>query len=299
MGVTLRQLEIFVAVARECHFGRAAEALHISQPVVSQEIRRLERAVGAPLFDRSTRTVTLTELGSALVEEAGEVHRAARNFADRATRLSGERRCRLRIAVTPSVMDQLLPAVLRRAEADIPDAALEEVAVQTGEVAEALLGGGCDVGIGRFVAPPPGHTAEIIRSEPVLVALSSNHPLAGSDAVNLADLGDLPLLLWARTQNPAYYDHLVSICADRGLEPAVLCSPPLIVGGRSYLIADGRAFSLVPESAAARFTAGITVLPLSRPAAVPLSMVWRAGDPRPAVRDLLAVIRAVSSQSEA
>ena len=76
----------------------------------------------------------------------------------------------------------------------------------------------------------------------------------------------------------------------------MLHSPPLIVGGRSYLIADGRAFGLIPESTATRMTSGIAVLPLSVPATVPLSVLWREEDTRPVVRDLLEVVREVGGE---
>lgn len=287
---------MFVAVAGDCHFGRAAEVLHVSQPVVSQEIRRLERTIGAPLFDRSTRSVTLTAVGRALLDEARDVHNAFEAFAARAKRMSTQRSCRLTIAATPSVLHELLPAVMRRAEHDLPNASLDELSVETGEVADALLHRSCDIGIGRFVEPPPGFSVEAIRSDPVVVALSSAHPLASEPSIDLAALGDLPLLLWPREQNPAYHDHLMSICVERGLQPLLLISPARIVGGRSYLIADGRAFSLIPESTAGRITGDIVVRPLGVPALLPLSMVWRTRDQRGVLADLLDLIRAVSAE---
>lgn len=296
MGVTLRQLEVFVAVADESHFGRAAQRLHCSQPVVSQEIRRLEGAVGTTLFDRSTRTVALTEAGAALLEDARALCSAAGAFVVRARRLTDMRSRRLRIAVTPSVMDEILPVVLRRAESAMPDAELLEVPVETGEVAWALVNRECDVGLGRFVTPPPHHRSDLVRTEPVLVALSEKHPLAGEEAIDLAEMGDLPLLLWPREQNPEYYDELMRICADRGLNPLVLVSPPRIVGGRSYLIADGRAFSLIPASTAGRVSDGVRVVPLRRSATLPLSVIWLERDHRPVVMEFLDLVRQVGAE---
>lgn len=296
MSLTLRQVEIFLAVADARHFGRAAQALHISQPVVSQEVRRLERAIGGPLFDRSTRTVALTELGRALLDEARDVHAASVRFSARAALLASGQRERVRIAVTPSVVNELLPAILRRVDTTGIGAVVEEVVVNTGEVASALLDGRCDIGIGRFVDAPPGFSAEEIRSEPVLVALSVTHPLAGREFIDLAELGELPLLLWPRTQHPTYYDRLLSICTDRGLEPLLLVSSPLIVGGRSYLIADGRAFAFVVRATVAKASAGVVAVPLADPAVLPLSVVWPTRHPRPAVVDLLALVREVGAE---
>lgn len=299
MSVTLRQLEVFVAVAETAHFGNAAERLHISQPVVSQEIRRLERALDAPLFERTTRTVRLTRAGRTLLDDARDVCCAVDTFVTRGRRLSAGRANRLRIAVTPSVVDQILPAILRRAEDDLPGALLEEVPVETGEVADALEHRDCDVGLGRYIEPTPGQRSETIRSERMLVALSSRHPLAEEPEIDLARLEDLPLLLWPREQNPPYHDRIVRICAERGLEPLLLVSPPRIVGGRSYLIADNRAFCLIPESTACRLSGDIRAVPPARPASVPLSVVWTDHDPRPLVTEFVRLAREVGAESSA
>ena len=88
----------------------------------------------------------------------------------------------------------------------------------------------------------------------------------------------------------------MSICVERGLHPLLLISPARIVGGRSYLIADGRAFSLIPRSTAGRITGDIVVRPLTAPATVPLSMVWRTRDQRAVVADLLDLIRTASAE---
>lgn len=296
MSVTLRQLELFLAVAEAAHFGKAAERMHVSQPVVSQEVRRLERVLGTALFDRTTRAVRLTAAGEALLDDARAVRSAADSFVARARRLVDDRSQRMRIAVTPSVLDALLPVVLRRAEQELPGALLEEVAVETGEVVDALLHRGCDVGIGRFLEPPEGHRSEVIGRERLLVALSARHPLAQLPEIDLIDMGDLPLLLWPREQNPAYHDHVMAVCADHGLSPLILISSPRIVGGRSYLIADGRAFGLIPESTAKRMSSDIAAVPLVRPATLPMSMVWMERDPRPLVTTFLDLTRRAGSQ---
>src|SRR5690242_16859376 len=86
--VVLRQIQYFVAVAEELHFGRAAERLHIGQPAVSQQVRRLERELHTQLFDRSSRTVTLTPVGRALLPEGRELLKALDVFAAKARRLA-------------------------------------------------------------------------------------------------------------------------------------------------------------------------------------------------------------------
>ena len=295
MNITVRQAEFFAAVAETAHFGRAAEGLFVSQPVVSQEIRRLERNLELALFDRSTRSVVLTSAGESLLPLAQNLLEAASRFTTVASRLAGPANAAIRLAATPSAMNALVPEILRQAEAMLPGIAVEEPAVETGEIGEALVSGRADVGLGRYLDAPSRFRSEVIRSEPVFVALSSAHPLAGTDDIRLADLADMPLLLWPRERSPEYYDRLLEICANASLEPLLLVSRPRIVGARSYLIAEGRAFGLVPESTANLVLPGITTIPLAEPELLPMSAAWLADEPRPQVLALVELIRRVAA----
>jgi DNA-binding transcriptional LysR family regulator len=298
MKVTLRQAEFFAAVARELHFGNAARALFVSQSVVSQEIRRLEENLGVLLFDRSTRNVRLTIEGEHLVPIAEELCGSARRFDEIAQRLLGDRSARFRLAATPSAMDNIVPSILREAETTLPQVQIEDVAVETGEVGDALLSGGCDLGIGRYIDIASDYRTEVIRTEPLFVALSSAHPLAGSLAIGLADLADLPVLLWPRERNPRYYDRLMEVCSRAGLEPLVLVSPPRIIGARSYLISDNRAFGLIPQSTAEHPAPGIVTIPLAAREMLPLELAWLGTDPRPQLHALVELVRRISAKTD-
>lgn len=291
MKMTLRQVEIFLAVAAEMHFARAAESIHISQPTVSQEIRRLERALQVQLFDRTTRAARLTTAGEAILTDAKQLMASAAHLADKALLFSPEHTKKLRVVASPSVVNRLLPDVISQSERELPGLSIQDVPVDTGAVSTRLQGEGGDIGLGRFLTAPQGFLKETLVHESVLVTLSSRHPLAGSDSIDLRDLGDLPLLLWSREQNPEYYDALLQICYDRGLSPLILVSPPLIVGARSYLIAENRAFSLVPESAANHLPPRLRAIPLSAAASLPLEMLFLEHDPRVVVPQFLNIIR--------
>ncbi|MBS1906166.1 MAG: LysR family transcriptional regulator [Actinobacteria bacterium] len=296
MRITLRQIEVFLALADELHFGRAAESLHIAQATASQELKRLEVALGLRLFARSTRAATLTPAGEALLEDARALVDAAGRLTDRAQLFHSAHLARVRVAASPSVVNRLLPAVIRRAEDAAPGTSIEELAAESGTVVETLREHAADIGIGRFLTPPPRFVKEVLVEEEFVAVLATTHPLATQDAVDLRELGDLPLLLWPREQAPEYYDALLGMCIDRGLTPMVLVSPPRIVGSRSYLLGDGRAFSLVPRSAAESLPGGVVARPLAQPATLALEMIYREKDPRASIAEVTDLIRSAATE---
>ncbi|MCS5721102.1 LysR family transcriptional regulator [Herbiconiux sp. CPCC 203407] len=290
MEFSLRQVEAFHAVATRLHFGRAADSLFVSQSVVSQEVRRLEQRLGLALFDRSTRSVALTAAGAALLPTARALLASAGDFAQAAAAAGRARSGRVRLAASPSAMNEFVPRLLRAAEDDLAGIVIDDLAVETGDIERALASSEADIGIGRFLEPGPAFRTEVLRRERLLVALSTRHPLAGSPSVALAELGDLPLLLWPRERSAAYYDFLLAACAADGLDPYVLVGRPRIIGSRSYLIAENRAFGLLPESSAAVTAPGIEAIPISSGVTLPLELAWRVGEDRP---DVLRVLEAV------
>ncbi|MBH0023055.1 LysR family transcriptional regulator [Salinibacterium sp. SWN248] len=295
MKITLRQVEIFVAVADAGHFGRAAEALEISQPTVSQEVSRLERALGVALLDRSGRSATLTQAGEAMATEGRHLLTHA-NQVVRDVQLFEPSRIRTaRVVASPSVVNRLLPAVISRAEQSLSSVRIEDVLVDTGGVSAHLVSEHADIGLGRFLEATEGYESEVIVREQIFVAVSRNHPLANTTDIELPELGDLPLLLWPREQNPAYFDYLLEICTSRGLSPLLLVSPPRIVGSRLYLLSESRAFSLVSAALIGHLPEDLVAIPLAQPATLPLEMQWRANDNRPQLAALRDLIREVAS----
>ncbi|MCX3063564.1 LysR family transcriptional regulator [Streptomyces beihaiensis] len=213
----LRQLAYFVSVAEELHFGRAAERQHIVQSAVSQQVRRLERELGAELFDRSPRHVRLTPAGERLLPEA----RAVLAAAERA-RAAVTRRGTLRIGTSTGLgahLDRVLGTYAQLA----PDITVELVSappeerlrrVRDGRLDATFLRGGVD-----GPKPAPGLRAVRVWREPLLAAVPVRHPLAAGPDIAVADLAGLPLSLTARDNHPALVDLVVGACHEAGFEP--------------------------------------------------------------------------------
>ncbi|MEU6254835.1 LysR substrate-binding domain-containing protein [Streptomyces sp. NPDC047043] len=216
----LRQLTYFVTVAEELHFGRAAERLHIVQSAVSQQIQRLERELGAELFDRTPRRVRLTAAGERLLPEARAVLAAADRARSAVAPPPG-----LRIGTSTGLgahLDRVLAAFARRA----PDVPVELFSLPAAERLAQVAGGKLDAAFVRAVEPVPGVRVLPLWPDPLVAALPATHPLAGRPEIGVEELAGLPLTLTERRNNPALVDLVVGACHEAGFEP-----PPGPVSG--------------------------------------------------------------------
>ncbi|GHF04013.1 LysR family transcriptional regulator [Amycolatopsis deserti] len=212
----LRQLRYFLAVAEELHFGRAAERMHIVQSAVSQQVRRLERELGVDLFDRTTRTVRLTEAGHRFLPHAREVVAAEERALDAMRSVRAERDATLRLGTSDGLgerLDRLLAEYARRA----PRSQLELVHASTEERLRRVRSGELDGAIVRGRWTWPGLRMIEVWTDEVLAALPAGL-FAGAD-VALAELAGLPLRLSGRARNPRLYDLVVGACHEAGFEP--------------------------------------------------------------------------------
>jgi len=213
-----RQLLYFVAVAEELHFGRAADRLHIVQPAVSQQIRRLEAELGIALLDRSTRRVTLTIAGQRLLPEARAVLKAVENARQSVADVVAERAMTLRLG-TSTGLGERLPRVLAELRARVPDQAVELVGLPVQERLAQTAGGGLDAALVRGVASHPGLRLQPVWEDLLVAVLPATHPLATHPRVTLSQLAELPLRIVAREVNPPLVDLLLAACRSAGFEP--------------------------------------------------------------------------------
>jgi DNA-binding transcriptional LysR family regulator len=283
----LRHLRSFVAVAEELHFGRAAERLHIAQSPLSQQIQRLERQVGAMLFERNRRKVELTDAGNAMLTHAREALAQA-DLAETAARAAAAGRAgTLRIGFLGSAALAILPRIVPPWRASAPDATLELVEGSSGEHIRALHDQRLDV---AFVRPPTATAGLIVHpvwQEQVVAVLPASSDLSRRDPLRLSDLAGEPFVLFPRNSAPDFHDELTRACGRAGFTPAVAfeCTAmPTVVG----LVAAGLGVSLVPRSISSIGIAGVVYRELAdvRPVAR-IAMVLSATNDRPVVRHFI------------
>jgi DNA-binding transcriptional LysR family regulator len=192
--VDLRKLRYFVAVAEQLHFGRAAQTLHIAQPVLSRQIRALEEELKAQLFVRDKRATELTPAGRQLLADAGPLLAAADALGRRVTRAA-----RGPASFTIGFMPGLIVTEAVRALASRhPQLAVGVLRTGWDDQTAVLRDGRADVSYIRLPADQSGLQVRPLLAEPRVVALPADHRLAGKDAISIADLADEHLL-----QDPA------------------------------------------------------------------------------------------------
>ncbi|HLR97430.1 MAG TPA: LysR family transcriptional regulator [Jiangellaceae bacterium] len=289
---SLRQLQVFRALAQTEHFGRAADLLGRSQPTVSVDIRSLERALGLELFVRSRAGTVLTAEGAALLPLVERVLSDAGELAEEADRLR-QAPGTVRLAATPSLINYLVPALLQ--ELDHPGARVrvDVVEVPTGDLERALTAGEADLGVGHFVEPGL-HTRRARIGQDEICVLTAHGDLDPTVPADLTALADRRLLIWPRHQHDDYFDTLVQACRERSLDPEVIESAGAVSGPQSYQLRNGTAFSLVPFDFAREAPPTLSYAPLDPPLFVPLQVIWSlpvAHGVQEVVRTLRAVRR--------
>lgn len=273
-----RHFKYFVAVAEERSFTRAAERLHISQPPLSRQIQQLEDELGMQLLERDARPLQLTLAGQffyeravRLIEQVNEVITMTRRVAQKDRRLV--------IGFVPSTMYGALPRIARMFRAAKPQTELVLVEKISVEQNEALNAGQIDVGFGRLRLDDPRVKREVLREEPLVLAIPAEHPLASSTVpLSLVEAAPYPLLVYPRTPRPSYADQVLSIFRDKGVEPAEVHEVQEMQTALG-LVASGMGLCVVPASAQRLRREEVVYRALLEPSAVsPIVMSTRLHD---------------------
>jgi DNA-binding transcriptional LysR family regulator len=247
-AMELRHLRYFVAVAEELHFRRAAERLYVAQPAVSEQIRKLEAELGVRLFDRTHRSVYLTEAGKALLGEARRVLRLADAAQHAARNASAHTRARLRLGYVPDVLPSSVPRALQHLAAG---GARIEISLETGTPLGLIAGvrdGAVDAAVVSLPAPIKGLRVTPLETQPLVVALPTAEARRHEGGVTLASLAPDRLVMLQRAANPALHDAVVAECRSARIAPALVEAAEPRVEAVLLAVAAGAAAALLPAS---------------------------------------------------
>lgn len=285
----LKQLRYFDAVAETCHFGRAAERLHLAQPALSQAVRRLEAELGVVLLARTTRQVALTPAGAFFHREVrrilGDLDASvvgARSIADGSRGL-------LRVGFTGTSAFTQLARLSRMVRSALPEVTLEVQAdlLTPGQV-ERLLDGRLDLGVLRGPVAEPGIATRSLLQEPLVLALPADHRLVPEASLEVADVAADEFVAYADTRS-VVNEAMLSSCLRAGFSPHVTHRAPGTASLLALVAAD-LGVALVPASVRGMQLTGVVFRDVADAASIDLSLAWRADEPSALVATALGVL---------
>jgi len=289
----IRHLWLFLAVAEEQNFGRAAKRLGMSQPPLSEQIQVLEQALKVTLFERSRRGAKLTPAGAAILP-------AVRKFAEQLERLelaveeavAGQSGL-LTIGAISTAMFDVLPGLIEQLKREYPHLTVSVREIDSVEAVPALEAGDIDLAFARL----DGDLGASIKSLPLtedrlMVALPSDHPLASRTRISLSSLSNEPLVMFSRKVSPVYFDNLIATCRASGFSPRVLHEVRSVASQIAF-VSCGQGIALVPASLKKLAPDNVVMRALSQKLnVVTTAVAWNADRTNPLVEELVTRFRA-------
>ena len=218
----LRHLRYFVAVAEELHFGRAAERLHLSQPPLSQQIRRLEEILGYPLFARTSRSVKLTSAGEILLERARRTLRNVQRDVSEIRSVGEGEVGSLNVGFVGSAMLTTLPEIFRKYREAYPRVHLRLYESFTSEVVNGLENGTLDAGILRDSDALETLIVTPLFSEPYVAVLPASHKCAKQKSISPGMLRDEPFVYYPRSAGARAFEKPLTLFEEHGFRPHIV-----------------------------------------------------------------------------
>ncbi|ROL69090.1 LysR family transcriptional regulator [Pseudomonas chlororaphis] len=288
----IRHLWLFLAVAEEQNFGRAAKRLGMSQPPLSEQIQVLEQALKVKLFERSRRGAQLTPVGAAILP-------AVRNFAEQLQRLElaveeavAGQSGMLTIGAISSAMFDLLPGLIERLKLAHPQLTVSVREIDSVEAVPALEAGDIDLAFARLDGDLGASIQSLALTEDrLMVALPSDHPLASRKRISLSSLASEPLVMFSRKVSPVYFDNLIATCRASGFSPRVLHEVRSVASQIAF-VSCGQGIALVPAALKKLAPDNVVLRPLSQPLnVVTTALAWNAERANPLVAEVVAGFR--------
>ncbi|MDP1953789.1 MAG: LysR family transcriptional regulator [Polaromonas sp.] len=292
--IDLRLWRQFAALADELHFGRAATRLHMTQPPLTQAIAHLEKLLDVRLFERTKRSVHMTEAALALLPQVLDLLARAEALPGQARAAAAGKVGRLRLAFVSTAGFSLLPPWVRAFREQEPGVQLELLEATGDMQLQAFERHDIDAGV-MLHSPGmvlPGLAHRLVAREPLVLALADQHPLAAQKQLTLAQVLGEPLVIFPRRILPSLHDAIFAMYHAAGLSPQI-AQEAIQMQTIVNLVSAGLGVAWVPDSVRQFQRAGVTYRGVAgtRGQRVPVcetSLVWPAGMVNPCVQRFVA-----------
>ncbi|WP_328634934.1 LysR substrate-binding domain-containing protein [Streptomyces sp. NBC_00356] len=286
----LRHLRYFAAVAETRHFGKAAQALHMAQPPLSQAIRRLETELDVELFTRTTRQVSLTGAGEVFRTDVERILTSVDEAVARVGRFATGVEGVLRVGLTGSASYRQLPSLARLVKQEMPHVRMEvhtEMLTPAQEL--GLIERRLDVGVLRPPIRQEGIAHRLIADEPLIAAVPEGHRLADAQDIRVEQLRHEDFIMYGATLGSVVNDAVVRSCLASGFYPH-RAYEVTETSAALALVAAGLGVAVLPASIRSAPREGVVCRAIEDALTVPLALAWRREDETPLIRQLLDVL---------
>lgn len=286
----IRHLWLFLAVAEEQHFGRAAKRLGMAQPPLTAQIKTLEHALGIRLFERSRRGTKLTPEGAAILP-------AVRTLAEQLERLemsvrevAAGRRGVLTIGAIGAALVEVLPRLIDRLKRDCPEVTVSIREIDSVAAVPLLETGDIDLAFARLEGElGTGIQSRPLKADRLAVALPHTHPLASKTRIRLAALADADFVMFYRHVSPNYFDSLMACCHGAGFSPRIVHEVNSVASQVAF-VACGQGVALVPHALKKLAPESVVIRPLvEKHEVVTMAVAWNPRRTNPVIETALKV----------
>lgn len=288
----LRQLNYFIAVAEERHFGRAAKRLHMAQPPLSQQIRQLEEQLGVKLLDRTTRRVDLTAAGQELLDRGRKIVNEVETLKADVYQVGNGATGVLRVGFSGSATYGVMPRIVRHVKQALPGLSMT---LQGEMLTPAMEAGLRDHTLDAAMLRPPVSSAEIeykvVAREKLVVALPSHSPLATGRPVAINEFQEQPFITYP--PESVMYRTVSELCRHGGFQPRIGQVAKETSTMLSFVAAGG-GVAVVPEAVCSFQLEGVVYAPLEDSPDSELAVAWRREDRSTLLHNFVNLVMDVS-----
>jgi DNA-binding transcriptional LysR family regulator len=297
MSLDPRLLRPFVVLADELHFSRAGERLHMTQPALSQQIKRLELQLGVEVFQRTRSSVRLADGGRAILPAATSAVEAAGKVEDIARAVARGERGELRLGFSPGV-HYVAQAILAEAGRRLPGVRTRARQDSSGALSEEVVQGELELALGFCAEPRSGIVCERLVVEPAVLAVGTGHRLASRRRpVRLEELRRETFALVDPQAGRGYNRAVITRCREAGFEPRLVADPHGPMSWETAVRMDG-CVGLTTRSAAASTARDLRLLELRNEVSFPLQLV-RPAMPLASLKPVARAFRRVAREMAA